>query len=62
MNNNEINSGQEMWKESKESEMWFQGGESVSRKSVSQNVVLSYLLLTLMSNLPGIPLGTEYKF
>lgn len=34
MNNNEINSEQEMWEESKESEMWFQGGESVSRKKV----------------------------
>lgn len=61
MNNNEINSGQEMWKESKESEMWFQGGESVSRKCFSECCTVFYLLLTLMSNLPGIPLGTEYK-
>lgn len=47
MTNNEINSGQEMWEESKESEMWFQGGESVSRKSVSQNVVLSFIYFLL---------------
>ena len=64
MNNNEINPGQEMWEESKESEMWFQGGQSVSRKKecFSECCTVFYLLLILLSNLPGIPLGTEYKF
>ena len=52
-----------MWEESKESEMWFQGGQSVSRKKecFSECCTVFYLLLILLSNLPGIPLGTEYK-
>lgn len=48
MNNNEINSGQEMWEESKESEMWFQGGESVSRVFLR---MLYCLLFTSYSDL-----------